>query len=142
VNSFESSRFCVPSLSYHEISTEIPIFESLLWPWIGRKEKKKTCHDSIENHGRIGSNISKDYLLYIQYSFCCLMILHASRYIVIQVSLTIRGGYVPGKFSTANTKTPVLSLKRLNFAKNGSFPLLFTVFKSMNSQNRKYQTRK
>ncbi len=29
----------------------------------------------------------------------------------IQVSLAIRGGYVPGKFSTANTKTPVLSLK-------------------------------
>ncbi len=29
----------------------------------------------------------------------------------IQVSLAIRGGYVPGKLSTANTKTPVLSLK-------------------------------
>ncbi len=28
----------------------------------------------------------------------------------IQVSLAIRGGYVPGKFSTANTKTPVLSI--------------------------------
>jgi len=29
----------------------------------------------------------------------------------IQVSLAIRGGYVPGKLSTENTKTPVLSLK-------------------------------
>jgi len=29
----------------------------------------------------------------------------------IQVSLAIRGGYVPGKLSTAKTKTPVLSLK-------------------------------
>ncbi len=30
---------------------------------------------------------------------------------LVQVSLAIRGGFVPGKFSTTNTKTPVLSLK-------------------------------
>jgi len=60
-------------------------------------------------------------------------------YLYIQVSLAIRGGNVPGKSSTTNTKTAILSLK---LAKNDSFPLLFAVFKPTNSQNREYQTRK
>ena len=51
-----------------------------------------------------------------------------------QVSIAFRGGYVPHKSKTSNTKSCILSL---NEAKNGSFPLLFAVFKSMNSQNRK-----
>ncbi len=78
-----------------------------------------------------------DHLIYIGCPSVCVL-----QYILyVEVSLAIRGGYVPGKFSTVNTKTPVLSLKRLNLAKNGSFPSLFAVFKSANSQNRAANTK-
>ena len=52
----------------------------------------------------------------------------------IQVSLAIRGGYVPDKFQTENTQTNILGLNQPN---KSSFPSLFTVFKAVNSQNRK-----
>jgi len=56
----------------------------------------------------------------------------------IQVSLAIGGGCVPGKYSTANTKTAILSSNRLKYAINDSFPLLFEVFKPANSEGRLY----
>jgi len=40
-----------------------------------------------------------------------LLTLNCNLLYTIQVSLAIRGGYVPGKSSTANTKTVILSLK-------------------------------
>ena len=49
-----------------------------------------------------------------------------------QVSLAFRGGYVPDEFHTPNTKTLILGL---NKAKNSSFPSLFMLFESVNSQN-------
>ncbi len=54
----------------------------------------------------------------------------------VQVSLAIRGGYVPKKSSSANTKATVLSLKQAKIAKKSNFPSLFAVFASANSQNR------
>ena len=59
----------------------------------------------------------------------------------VQVSLAIRGGYVSDKSKTLNTKTVILGLNKANEAKNSSFALLFAVFESVNSQNRKYQNR-
>ena len=48
-----------------------------------------------------------------------------SKLIKVQVSLAIRGGYVPYKSRTSNTKNSVLGLI---YAKNSSFPSLFAVF--------------
>ena len=59
----------------------------------------------------------------------------------LQISLAIRGGYVPDKSQTVNTKTNILRLIRLIQTENISFPLLFAVFESVNSQNRDYQGR-
>ncbi len=44
--------------------------------------------------------------------FCCcfLQLFNCAIYFTIQVSLAIRGGYVPEKSSTAKTKTAILSL--------------------------------
>jgi len=58
----------------------------------------------------------------VQYNLHSFIVLNQANYVYfilkitkewieVQVSLAIRGGYVPGKLSTANTKTPVLSLK-------------------------------
>jgi len=61
---------------------------------------------------------------------------------LIQVSLAIRGGYVPGKSSNANTKTTILSQILEKGLKMSVFPhYLRFLGKSENSQNRKYQTR-
>ena len=57
----------------------------------------------------------------------------------VQVSNVIGGGYVPDKSQIANTKTGILGLYnylRLISVKNCSFPSLFAVFESVNSQNR------
>ena len=59
----------------------------------------------------------------------------------LQISLAIRGGYVPDKSQTVNTKTNILRLIRLIQTENISFLLLFAVFESVNSQNRDYQGR-
>ena len=59
----------------------------------------------------------------------------------LQISLAIRGGYVPDKSQTVNTKTNILRLIRLIQTENISFHLLFAVFESVNSQNRDYQGR-
>ena len=42
--------------------------------------------------------------------------------IYIQVSFAVRGGYIPHKYKSENTKSGILGL---NMAKNGSFPSLF-----------------
>jgi len=59
---------------------------------------------------------------------------------VVQVSLNIRRGYVPDKFSTANTKTGSLGMNLANLAspQNDIFPSLFAVFESANSKGRLY----
>jgi len=41
--------------------------------------------------------------------FSLLLLLIKFETLFIQVSLAIRGGYIPGKSSTANTKTAILS---------------------------------
>ncbi len=60
------------------------------------EEKKET--ENIDKTNSFFTSFAKK-------DFCC------EHYFNVQVSLAIRGGYVLGKFSTANTKTPVLSLK-------------------------------
>ena len=55
---------------------------------------------------------------------------HLILWLDIQVSLAIRGVYVPRKFKTDNIKSCILGPNR---AKNGSFPMLFAFFKSANS---------
>ncbi len=52
----------------------------------------------------------------------------------IQVSLDIRGGYVPEQSQTAITKTGIFSQI---YAKISSIPSIFAVFVSVNNQNRK-----
>ena len=57
----------------------------------------------------------------------------------VRVSNAIGGCYVPDKSQIANTKTGILGLYnylRLISVKNSSFPSLFAVFGSVNSQNR------
>ncbi len=65
--------------------------------------------------------------------------------LAVQVSLAIRGGYVPEKFQNSNTKTGILA----KLAKICSFSPLFAVFssrivktanaKTKNNENRLYQ---
>ncbi len=56
----------------------------------------------------------------------------------IQVSFVIRGGYVPEKFESANTKNAILGLNLWYFY---WYSLFFPVFGPTNSQNRECQIR-
>ena len=53
----------------------------------------------------------------------------------IKVSLAIRGGYVPYKSQTPNTKTGIFGLNEAHLSYKWQF------FESVNSQNREYQNR-